>query len=310
MAEESGTQGKEANQPETAEERFYSLVLQRQLTWGVIVLTFLAGILGLLPLLTSESILGLFLAFIYFILCVGLSYSIYYLGKLFEGIHVYIEPAFKESRIGDYLKRIRGVHTRLLWNPNVSKSIAVVSFFVWTTAGSIKLFFSKVPAPTFLLVYNQTVTLSWELLATFLGVFAAFSLDRLIDWIKNFRSREDLKRDLRNELEEIRGKLTGRGLRLYPDIWDSAISSGQIRLLNSEQVRKLRNVYDLVKGTDYEAMRVRDAAIDFEKAKAGQQKDTSLWEQRWAEYSQHGIQREKELRAMIENILKEDWLNS
>ena len=50
----------------------------------------------------------------------------------------------------------------------------------------------------------------------------------------------------------------------HPDIWDSAIASGKLYLLDPEQQTKLTNVYRIIKGTDYEAVRVRDAKEDFE----------------------------------------------
>ncbi|MDH5780895.1 MAG: hypothetical protein OEZ29_09920, partial [Candidatus Bathyarchaeota archaeon] len=84
-----------------------------------------------------------------------------------------------------------------------------------------------------------------------------------------YRKKEKLSvlRTLRiEEIEETRQKLVGMGYLLYPDIWDSAISSGQIRLLNSEQVTILAEVYRFIKGTAYEAKRVRDFVEDRRRA--------------------------------------------
>ena len=150
----------------------------------------------------------------------------------------------------------------------------------------------------------------WELLITFLGVFLAFTLDRAIDMYYNRRDRRDLLRDLHNELEETKGKLTGAASMLYPDIWDSAISSGQIRLLKSEQVTKLARVYRRIKGTQYEAMRLRDAAEDYRKMSKTPSPDASVQlHARWLDYSIAHKKREEETRKMIEEILNEKWWN-
>ena len=149
---------------------------------------------------------------------------------------------------------------------------------------------------------------------TFFGVFLAFSLDRVIDWIYRRRDRNDLLRDLREELEETKSKLTGKGYMLCPDIWDSAISSGQIRLLNSEQVTKLARVYRYIKGTEYEAGRVRDLAEDYRRRERIEVEhghvpwDSKPLKELWRDYSIRQKSREEITRTMIEEILKEEWL--
>ena len=161
----------------------------------------------------------------------------------------------------------------------------------------------------------ELVRLFPQFAVTFLGVFLAFLLDRAIDWRNRRRDRRDLLRDLRDELEETKDKLTGKALMLYPDIWDSAISSGQIRLLNSEQVTKLAKVYRLIKGTEYEAGRVRDVAEDYRKRERIEvEHGLVLWDSKplkklWRDYSIKQKSREKITRKMIEEILKEKWWN-
>ena len=145
-----------------------------------------------------------------------------------------------------------------------------------------------------------------QLGVTFLGVFLAFMLDRGIDWYKNRQNKKDLLRDLRNELEGIRDKLTGKGHLHFPDIWDSAISSGPIRLLESEQVRKLASVYRDVRGIEYEAMRVRDLAEEYRLAKAKGRVQSDL-EYLWSNYSAIQKDSEKKLLAKIKGLLKENW---
>jgi len=149
-----------------------------------------------------------------------------------------------------------------------------------------------------------------EFVAGGLGVFLAFYLNRIIEKAKNKKLKKNLLQDLREELEEIKGKLTGQGHLLYPDIWRSAISSGQIRLLDSNQVNRLAKVYRKIQGLEYEAKRVRDAAEDLRRmGPLVSDKERRLLHQRWADYSQILNNLEKELYKMIEEVLKEEWWN-
>ena len=145
-----------------------------------------------------------------------------------------------------------------------------------------------------------------QLGVTFLGVFLAFMLDRAIDWHKRKQTIKDLLRDLRDELEETKEKLHGKGLLLYPDVWDSAVSSGQIRLLNSDQVTKLARVYRYLKGTEYEAKRRRDAFEEYKTHAVGFE---SYQEDIMKSWNETQMRREKNLRKMIEELLGEKWWN-
>ena len=152
--------------------------------------------------------------------------------------------------------------------------------------------------------FAELLKLSPQLLVTFLGVFLAFSLDRAIDSYNRRQNRKDLLRDLRDELEEIKRKLRGKGNLHFPDIWKSAISSGQIRLLNSEQVTKLARVYRNIQGAEYEARRFRDIA---EKYRAGGRSDKERLEEPLVKFSVVHKRRERKLRGKIEELLKENW---
>lgn len=155
-------------------------------------------------------------------------------------------------------------------------------------------------------MWSEFLKLFPQLLVTFLGVFLAFMLDRGIDVRNRRRDKRDLLRDLRDELEETKGNLNGKGLMLYPDVWDSAVSSGQIRLLNSDQVTKLARVYRYVKGTEYEAKRRRDA---FEEYKTHAVAFESYAEEIMKSWNEAQMKREKILRKMIEELLGEKWWN-
>jgi hypothetical protein len=147
------------------------------------------------------------------------------------------------------------------------------------------------------------VTLSLELVVTFAGVFLAFLLDRFIDLRKERGAKEELLENINCELTRLKDTLTGDAYRLYPDIWDSAVTSGKLGLLNSEQLAKLTNVYRKIKGTDYEAIRVRDAKAAFEQTGSHDARKD------WAILSIAHSQRMQETRESIDEVLKEKWLN-
>ena len=94
-------------------------------------------------------------------------------------------------------------------------------------------------------------------------------------------------------------------------------------MLKSEQIRKLKAVYDHVEGIEVEATRVRDLAEDFRRAPSGimslkdgrRIEDTEqIWHKNflhklWTDYSSVHTTRENELREKIDEILKEKWWN-
>lgn len=89
--------------------------------------------------------------------------------------------------------------------------------------------------------------------------------------------------------------------------WDSAVSSGKLDLLDSEQLSKLTKVYRMIKGTDYEAIRVRDAKETYE-----QSNHPSVMvhlQSNWTNISSRHFKRMEETKLEIEKVLKEPWLN-
>jgi len=133
-------------------------------------------------------------------------------------------------------------------------------------------------------------------------------LNRAIDVRNRGQDKRDLLRDLHDELKETRSKLTGKANLLFPDIWKSAISSGQIRLLNSEQVTKLARVYRDIQATEYDAKWVKQAREDYQAE--GHPTTLKILLDRWVEYSKRQEEREKDLCKKIEEILKEKWWNN
>lgn len=157
-----------------------------------------------------------------------------------------------------------------------------------------------------------------ELLVTFVGLSLAFLLDRAIDRYRDYHNKRILLNELHLELEKIKDGLRSVGNLLYTDIWDSAISSGQVRLLEAKQLAELTRVYAFIKGTSYEAKRLRDAAEDYRraggqipvKARVEYIEQSSVRESlrvRWAIYSEEQLTREKNLHKAITRVLTEKW---
>ena len=167
----------------------------------------------------------------------------------------------------------------------------------------------------FFLVVNGLQTaldfwVSW--MAGILGIMTGFALDRKFEQTRDERVKNDFLALMRNELTEIRGKIppqTKIPLMLYPEVWDSFVSSGLIRLLSSEQVTKLSNVYKTIKGTQYEAEWVRrlvekaECTPDIEKEK--KERVIARYNFLQNSYVGHG----KQLTEEIERTLAEKWWN-
>jgi len=123
----------------TVAEQFYSWVLERQLTWGVIVLACLTGLIEMLPELAIDNIwYFVSLSAIYFALSSGLSYSVYYLGILFRvphkvlGEYVQSIPVSHPRKIlGKFLDSLVGTHQSYLLNSRVTASASIISFVLW-----------------------------------------------------------------------------------------------------------------------------------------------------------------------------------
>jgi len=129
---ENDKQTKKVTKPETIEERFYSWTLQRQLTWGVVVLTCLTGLIQLLPVLARGDIWYLTsISIVYFVLSLGLSYSFWFLGELFCVSYNILEPVFSSQEIGKYMEVARGEHHRYMINSKITKSASILCFIIW-----------------------------------------------------------------------------------------------------------------------------------------------------------------------------------
>jgi len=119
---------------------------------------------------------------------------------------------------------------------------------------------------------------------------------------KRKTSKKELLKNLSSELNEFKKSLSEDIDKLYPDIWDSAVASGRLELLDSEQLTKLTNAYRKIKGTDYDATRVREAQESFNESMS-QENRRHLSFQRLKYES-----RTKETKALINEVLNEPWL--
>jgi hypothetical protein len=194
------------------------------------------------------------------------------------------------KRLNAWLSQVK-VEDRSFWNI-IGFTVIIYLFFVFFLG-----------SPSFLS----------ELFAGVLGILIGFGLDRRIDARKDERDKKELLRDLRDELEETKRKIfpqTESVLMLYPEAWDSATSSGRIRVLNSEQVRKLSTVYRDIKGTQYEAEWVRRAVEEFNNVPETEKERRKWLEKRYNDLWARQLKRGKELSTEIEEILKEKWWSS
>lgn len=139
----------------------------------------------------------------------------------------------------------------------------------------------------------------------------AFLLDRLINWVNRVRARQDLKHRLHVELETVRGKVspqTDSVVMLYPDIWDSAVSSGELGLLDANEVVKLAEVYRFVKGTQYEAEWVRRSIEEYNNVPATEKERRDWLKDRftflWARHNERG----EKLTTRIDEIFQDEQL--
>jgi hypothetical protein len=82
-------------------------------------------------------------------------------------------------------------------------------------------------------------------IAGVLGILLGFLLDRGIEYDKDKRLKNDFLNLIRDELKYIKGSIYPQVpavYLLYTETWDSAISSGIIRLFSTEQVAKLSSL--------------------------------------------------------------------
>jgi len=152
---------------------------------------------------------------------------------------------------------------------------------------------------------------SWS--AGILGIMAGFALDRRREENKDDRVKKDFLALMRNELTEIRGKIPPQNktpVMLYPEVWDSFVSSGLMRLLSVEQVTKLSSVYRFIKRTQYEAEWVRRVVEEHSGVPDIQRERQDSLLERYKFLQDGYVRHGKQLSEEIEKILGEKWWSS
>jgi hypothetical protein len=152
--------------------------------------------------------------------------------------------------------------------------------------------------------------LSELVLGSFLGVIGGLASKGLYDYIKDAGNKKKLKENLKNELENCTELLTGQGNLLPIMMWNSTVTSGDVKLLSFNERNKLSRIYFEIDNHNYEAKRVRDSAV---VAKTGGY-DVTLdgrpeAEAYWHQLSKALIKEEGILKAKISGILKDDLWN-
>jgi hypothetical protein len=150
-----------------------------------------------------------------------------------------------------------------------------------------------------------------SLFAGIFGIIIGFQLDRISDKNKDFQTKNDFLNLIHEELTEIRKKVypqTRETYILYTDVWDSAVSSGVIRLLSTEQVGALSKIYKSIKGTSYEAEWVRR---DFEELQGLPDDSSSKIPVliKCIGVRDRHYERMENLSKEIDGILKKGWWN-
>ena len=119
---------------------------------------------------------------------------------------------------------------------------------------------------TYVYSFETFRTFAPEFFAVLLAFITGIGTDRLVEERRNRQERKALLNALRIELEAIKEIAITRRERLYPDEWDSAISSGQLRLLSFQQKKKLAKIFRFITEIDYERRLVKDAEEDYKRA--------------------------------------------
>lgn len=143
---------------------------------------------------------------------------------------------------------------------------------------------------------------------TFLGILTAFGLRRWWDWRKDNQNRKKLKESLKNELETCMSLLTGEGMLLPTMMWNSTVTSGDVKLISYDERTQLSSVYFEIENHNYEAKRVRDSSIVAHTGPRdlildGKRASLAYWEA----LSQRLYKNEETLKQRISKLLKEPW---
>lgn len=101
----------------------------------------------------------------------------------------------------------------------------------------------------------------WSFLSPFLGVLAAFLVQRVWQHYKDGKDEQKFLQDVKKELESCSEKLVGEGNLCPTDMWNSGIASGLLKLVPSEMKNELASIYFRLECHNYEAKKVREVSI-------------------------------------------------
>jgi len=143
---------------------------------------------------------------------------------------------------------------------------------------------------------------------TFLGVLAAFGLERLWGSYRDGENRKKLKESLKNELESCVEQLTGEGSLLPTKMWNSSVISGDVRLFRFNERTQLAAIYFEIENHNFDARRVKENEI---VARTGP-RDLILNGMKasyaiWTRMKEHLLKNEETLKERISEVLKEPW---
>ena len=150
-----------------------------------------------------------------------------------------------------------------------------------------------------------------QLLVTFLGVFLAFALNRYIEKQKRREDEKTLFIHLFNELNDVRAKLMKEEPLSFPDVWESIISSGQMRVLDPLQAILITRVYrEIIQAQEIQEKN-QDLIEQFElqknNASASSEEESKELEKKYNHYIEAQKQRRKKLLENIEILLEKKW---
>ena len=147
-----------------------------------------------------------------------------------------------------------------------------------------------------------------EFLASFLGVFLAFSLNRLWGFVTRYRDYRTLLRSINHELKDIllNLKRVEQGNLLGRDRWSSAVNSGKILLLTESQLVGLSYIYTRVDHHNYEATRARNLG-ESRRITPTNGDTSSLIDAEWDGVTKMYTRIAVDIKEKIENILPKSW---
>lgn len=181
--------------------------------------------------------------------------------------------------------------------------------FRWTVKSMITLILIVCTALTLYVYVEYNVLYSAYVIAafaSFIGVFFAFNFDVILYNLRQRERRYRLLRDIHKELKRNLSKLVGKGYVLSKYMWDSGTSTGLIQNLDSNELEKLSDIYHNIDINNFEAKMCRQAGESFSSLPAGSS-ERSAAKRRWERLSSILINRESEIKKMIENLFKEDF---